>query len=353
MPGSLRLTTFKDVDLADPFFDSLKAQYAEFSEWFAKKSKTAEPVYVVDDDTSGALRGFVYLKREDGAIDDVTPPLPAASRLKVGTLKVVAKGTKLGERIIKRIFDRATDEGVTEIYVTVFDTHQKLIDLFKRYGFEQKGVKETPNGTELVLVRSLTSLTGDIIKDYPYVHMKGRNIYLLAIRPQWHTDLFADSILKTEDPEIVKDASHSNTIHKVYVAGLSLTRMKRGDIVVMYRTTDIPGRAKYRSVGTSICVVEEAKSRKAFPHAKAFVDYAEPHSVFSSEDLELQYNNANRLYVVRMTYNIALRRRITRQRLMEIVGISEQPRWDLRPLTRKQFDRILDLGKVNETLIVD
>jgi len=32
MPGSLRLTTFKDVDLADDFFDSLKAQYAEFPE---------------------------------------------------------------------------------------------------------------------------------------------------------------------------------------------------------------------------------------------------------------------------------------------------------------------------------
>lgn len=353
MPGSLRLTTFKDVNLTDAFFDSLKAQYAEFSEWFAKKSKAAEPVYVVDDDASGALRGFVYLKREDGVIADVAPPLPAAPRLKVGTLKVVAKGTKLGERIIKRIFDRAVEEGVVEIYVTVFDTHQKLIDLFKRYGFEQKGVKDTPNGTELVLVRSMTSLTGDLIKDYPYVHVKGRNIYLLAIRPQWHTDLFADSILKTEDPEIVKDVSHSNTIHKVYVAGLSLNRMKRGDIVVMYRTTDIPGRAKFRSVATSICVVEEALSRKDFPNAKAFSDYAEPHSVFSSEELEYQYNNANRLYAVKLTYNIALRRRITRQRLMDIVGISEQPRWDLRSLSRQQFNRIIELGLVNEALIVD
>lgn len=353
MPGSLRLTTFKDVDLADGFFDSLKAQYGEFPEWFAKKSKAGEPVYVVDDDASGALRGFVYLKREDGVIDDVTPPLPAAPRLKVGTLKVVAKGTKLGERIIKRIFDRAFEEGVDEIYVTVFDTHQKLIDLFKRYGFEQKGIKDTPNGTELVLVRSLTSLTGNLIKDYPYVHMKGRGIYLLAIKPPWHTDLFADSILKTENPEIVKDVSHSNTIHKVYVAGLSLTRMKRGDIVVMYRTSDINGRAKYRSVATSICVVEEAFSRKDFPNAEAFVEYAEPHSVFSSEELESAYNTANKLYVVKMTYNIALRRRIIRQRLMEVVGISEQPRWDFRPLTRKQFDKIIELGLVNEALIVD
>ena len=353
MPGSLRLTTFNDVDLADPFFDSLKAQYKEFPKWFEKKAKSSEPVYVVDDDATGVLRGFVYLKREDEAIDDVIPPLPAAPRLKVGTLKVIAKGTKLGERIIKRIFDRAIEEGVTEIYVTVFDTHQKLIDLFQRYGFEQTGVKETPNGTERVLVRSLGTLSGDIIKDYPYVHTKGRKFFLLAVKPEWHTGLFADSILKTEDPEIVKDVSHSNTIHKVYVAGLSLTRMKLGDVVVMYRTTDIQGRAKYRSVATSICVVEESKSRKDFANAAAFVEYAEPHSVFSSEELEHQYNNANRLYVVKMTYNIALSRRIIRQRLMDVVGISEQPRWDLRSLSEKQFKSIVKLGKVDEALIVD
>lgn len=353
MPGSLRLTTFEDVDLSDGFFDTLKAQYSEFSDWFAKKAKAGAPVYVVDDEATGALRGFIYLKREDGPVLDVEPPLSSAPRLKVGTLKLVARGTKLGELIIKRIFDRAIEENVDEIYVTVFDTHQKLIDLFKRYGFEQKGVKRTLNGTERVLVRSLTKLTGDIIKDYPYVHTNGRDIYLLAIKPCWHTGLFADSILKTEDPEFVKDVSHSNTIHKVYVAGLSLTRMKRGDVVVMYRTTDINGRAKYRSVATSICVVEETRSWKDFTSTKAFVDYAEPHSVFSSDDLALRYETTKRLYTVKMTYNIVLRRRITRQRLMEEVGISEHPRWDLRSLTSWQFRKILELGLVNEDLAVN
>lgn len=353
MPGSLRETTFTDVDLSDPFFDSLKAQYGEFPKWFEKKAVAGEPVYVVDDDATGALRGFVYLKREDDAISDVTPPLPAAARLKVGTLKVIAKGTKLGERIIKRIFDRAILEGVVEIYVTVFDTHQKLIELFERYGFQQRGVKETLNGVERVLVRSLAALSGDIIKDYPYVHTMGRNFYLLAVKPAWHTELFADSILTTEDPEIVQDVSHSNTIHKVYVGGVPLTRMKRGDIVVMYRTTDIPNRAKYRSVATSICVVEETRSRRDFPNAAAFVDYAQPHSVFSAEELEHKYNHDSRLFTVKLTYNIALSRRIIRQRLMDIVGISQQPKWDFRSITQDQFERIVELGNVGETLIVD
>ena len=31
---------FSDIDLSDPFFDTLKGDYPEFSEWFSKKSKT-------------------------------------------------------------------------------------------------------------------------------------------------------------------------------------------------------------------------------------------------------------------------------------------------------------------------
>ena len=60
MGQTLRPTKFKVVDLEDTFFDSLKAQYAEFSDWFARKAN--EPVYVVDDD-AGGLRGFPSANR--------------------------------------------------------------------------------------------------------------------------------------------------------------------------------------------------------------------------------------------------------------------------------------------------
>ena len=279
--------------------------------------------------------------------------MPALPRLKVGTLKVEAKGTKIGERIIKRIFDEAIDAEVKEIYVTVFDTHERLIQLFERYGFKAEGSKETPNGTELVLVRSLTDHAGDPIREFPLVRTKGVRKFLLAIHPAWHTDLFADSILKTEDPAIVKDVAHSNTIHKVYVAGLPRTRMAPGDMVVTYRTTDIPGKAKYRSVATSLCVVEEVKRRSDFADADAFVAFAAPHSVFSEPELRDRFASGKRLYAVRMTYNAAFKKRIIRSTLMASVGISEQPRWDLRELTDPQFRKILKLGGVNEALAIN
>ena len=35
----LEYLKFKNINLNDPFFDSLKSDYAEFSDWFEKKSE--------------------------------------------------------------------------------------------------------------------------------------------------------------------------------------------------------------------------------------------------------------------------------------------------------------------------
>ena len=190
----LRLTKFRELSLDDPFFDSLKAGYREFPEWFSGKAD--EDVYVVDD--GARLSGMIYLKRESGPVTNVTPALPAAEWLKVGTLKIVSRGTKLGERVIKKIFDTAIATGADGVYVTVFEVHQELIGLLERYGFRQEATKTTAYGTERVFVRSLTALTGDPIADYPFVHTAGRKGWLLAVYPEYHTKLLPDSILRNE-----------------------------------------------------------------------------------------------------------------------------------------------------------
>ena len=353
MAQTLKHVKFDEVDLADPFFDTLKKQYSEFPKWFAKKGAAREPVYVIEKAQHGGLRGFIYLKTEDGSLDDVVPPRPAARRLKVGTLKIDAHGTKLGERVIKKIFDHAVAEAVEEIYVTVFDTHAKLIALFKRYGFDEVASKTTPNGTELVLVRSMSAATGDRLRDYPFVHVAERRFWLLAIYPDYHSHLFPDSILTTESPDILQDVSHTNTIHKVYVGGVPLTRMSPGDVVVAYRTSDKKGPARFRSVATSVCVVEETRNRRQIGSADGLVAFAEEHSVFDEAALRARYAEGKNLYAVRMTYNLALAKRPIRQQLLEDVGISEQPFWQLRELTRTQFERILELGEADEGLVVD
>lgn len=350
MTEIINIKKFEEIDLNDPLFDSLKEQYKEFTDWFRRKSK--ENAYTINSE-DGNLTGFIYLKVEDGEINDVEPTLPAARRIKVGTLKIDAHGTKLGERVIKKIFDHALADGVSEIYVTVFSTHEGLIKLFEKYGFEKRAEKKTQNGVEEVLVRKIFHIKADISKDYPLIRTKDKKKYLLAIYPDYHTRLFPDSILNNENPEIIKDVSYTNTIHKVYIAKLALTRLKIGDIVIIYRTTDIQGRARFRSVVTSVCVVEDVKGRRDFRNADDFVAFALPHSVFSEAELRANFASGDPLYAVKMTYNAAFGKRTIRGTLLDEVGISEHPRWDLRQLTDEQFRKIAELGKLNENLIVD
>ena len=349
MTRQLKLTRFRDVSLNDPFFDSLKAGYNEFPDWFARKAD--EPLYVVADGRK--ISGMIYLKREDGPVEDVTPPLPNRAWLKVGTLKIEPARTKLGERAIKKILDTALAEQADSIYVTVFEVHQGLIALFERYGFIHAGTKTTDNGVEQVYVRSLTEHDDDPLKRYPFIRAATQKYWLLAIYPEYHTRLLPDSILNNEPRDIIEDVSHSNTIHKVYISGLALQRMRPGDPVIFYRTSDRDGQARYRSVVTSVCVVEEVRQKRDFAGVDAFLTYTKPRSVFSEAELRERYVTSDRLAVAKLTYNAAFARRVIRQTLLDEGILAERQRPDLVQLPRAAFDRLLELGEVNARLIVD
>ena len=144
---SLNYINFNRVNLDDPFFNSLKQDYPGFEEWFHKKGE--EKAYVSFNER-GVVDGFLYLKPEAETLDDMTPAYPMAERVKCGTFKIDAHGTKLGERFVRKIFDYALTQNVNEIYVTIFDKHQGLINLLTRYGFRlvARKNKETENGHE-------------------------------------------------------------------------------------------------------------------------------------------------------------------------------------------------------------
>lgn len=347
---NLTFQKFRTINLSDPFFDSLKNDYVEFSDWFARKAE--DSAYVFSDD-QGFINGFLYLKIEEEAVTDVVPPLPAARRVKVGTLKINAHGTKLGERFVKKIFDHAIHENINEIYVTVFNTHAPLIMLLERYGFEIRGTKTTDNGTEQVLVKELSQPHLTTLKRYPISKLTGQNIYLLSLRPEWHTRLLPDSILANEDADIVQDVSHTNSIHKVYLTAMrGIENLRSGDILLIYRTSDGAGPAHYRSVATSICVVEEYRSIHSFATREEFLNYCRPYSVFTEAELATFWARKNYPHLIRFTYNVALNRRVTRGVMIEEVGMDANAYWGFLPLTHAQFIEITNRGMIDESLIV-
>lgn len=347
----MKMQTFTDIDLSDPFFDTLKVGYREFEDWYTKKAKDGAKAYVKYDNNNKII-GFLYLKIELSPLDDIVPSRIAKKRLKIGTFKVNAHGTKFGERFIKKIMDNAIVENVDEIYVTIFAKHDKLISLLKRYGFNEEATKTTSNGVEMVLFKDMRILTGDICLDYPLLKTNGRRKFALSIYPKFHTRLFPDSILTTENYLLIRDVSETNSIHKIYICFMDLTGLDKGDLLSIYRTTDIQGKAYYRSVISSICVVEEVKTKTDFKNLEEFLRYTKPHSVFSDQELTKWYNYQKRIFVIKMTYNIALNKRVTNKQLQEDLNIKPQY-WGFFKLDDTQFKGLLELGKVYENIIIN
>ena len=65
--------TFEEINLQDPFFQSLRAAYPGFDDWFKRKSNQNAFVQYIDE----KLVGFLYLKIEKMHVEDVVPPIYA------------------------------------------------------------------------------------------------------------------------------------------------------------------------------------------------------------------------------------------------------------------------------------
>ena len=343
----IELVKFVDLNVQDPFFSSLKADYDGFEKWFNKKAIQGESAYILREDE---LLGFLYLKEENEEDNSIKPKFEKKRRLKVGTFKIEAHGTVLGERFIGIILKRMIEQGYEESYVTIFEKQQPLIKLFEKFGFTLWGKKE--NG-ELVFTKTLEE-KNDEHKDFPRIVTQDKNKYLLSIYPHYHTKLFPYSRLQTEKSHIIEDLSFTNTIEKVYLAGMTgMDMIKTGDLIVIYRTAEKGKNAKWSSVATSVCTVIDTKNICEFNNYNDFEQYCGKGTIFTKDELSNLWKNQKYPYIIKMLYNISLRKRIVRNDLIEKSIIRENDYAGFLPLSDLQFKKILKLGGVNESFIIN
>lgn len=290
---AVKKVEFAEVDLNDSFFDTFREDYEEFDSWF--KSKFDKVCYVCYSDSN--LTAFLYIKVEDETenYSEIQPPFAKKKRLKIGTLKVVSNGYKIGERFLKIVFDNAIQYKVDEIYVTVFDKRPEqgqLIEMMKEWGFVEHGIKSTKNGDEVVLTRPFgKSLPIDIKKpkhSFPFFSRETRK-FIIKIEPQYHTELFPDSINTREDESrYTENEPHRNRIGKVYISHSKDRHLKSGDVVVIYRMGETKPK-KYSSTVTSICIVEQIVD--GFKTFDDFYKACYRRTMISKEDLEKNWWN--------------------------------------------------------------
>lgn len=344
---------FGKIDLQDSFFDTFREDYVGFDKWFNKKSD--DESYVCYD--NGILSAFLFIKPEDEneSYSDINPGFTKKKRLKIGTLKVTSNGVKLGERFLKIVFDNARQYKVSEIYVTIFDKRPeqfRLISLLEEWGFKYHGTKQSSSGEEKVYVRNFehdfNALNPKLT--FPYLSNKGtpkqNKIFIVPIYPEYHTELFPDSILNTEDrTKFIDNEPHRNAISKSYISHSWERNLKPGDLILFYRTGTTSPKI-YSGVATTIAIVEGVFDN--IPDFISLANIVRKRTVLNEQGLKAFWNRYPKIkpFVVNFLYAYSFKKRPNLKQLNEmsvIPNINDMPRgfreisWDVFTELVKKF----------------
>lgn len=312
MPGRFYRKPFSSINLDDPFFDSLKADYpgsissTRFIEWFHKKAESGAEALIFEDELG--LGAFVCLKNNE--VEPLTLAdgrvLPSIPRMKISTIKIDDRyqNQRIGEGAIGLILWKWQEARVEEIYVTVFEKQTTLLSLLDKFGFVCAGYNQ--NG-ERIYIKSRKSIDySDPCKSFPFLDPGIQHAGCLAIDMDYHDTMFAFSDLARTLQERV-DISVANGLKKVYIGSPRRLAFCEGDPVLIYRKyTGSEGKPGYKSVVTGYCVVTRiVKIKDNGTPLYSFNKYREMignKSVFNEDELRNKYNDSDHLTIIELVY---------------------------------------------------
>ena len=288
------------IDLRDPLFDSLRADYSGFDAWFAEKcARQHRKCWVVE--VGGALAGIVIRKDEKRA--EATIRSPGNKILKLCTFKMgeAFRGEKFGEQLLKQCLWFSQSNGYDVVYVTAFADKDDLLHLLLSYGFKETA--RQANG-ELVLEKVMRKgmLPVDALTDildfdracYPRFY-DGERVakYCVPIQGAYHEKLFPEISFRVplplfSAPGLARERTASpnqvrtpgNTIRKVYLCRAQARSLKPGDLLLFYLSKD--DRLEWSQSLTTVGIVERWQESTT---AEDLIRMTAKRSVFSASEL--------------------------------------------------------------------
>ncbi len=248
-------------ELLGSFFDSLRASYVTFNEWFRAKAREGRQAWVMrePDGRLGALCVFAHQHREQ--ITEDGRKLRGAG-LKLCTFKVEApvRGRKIGELFLKASFRHASAHSLEEIFIHGDDQDHFLFGLLEDFGFSRIGTHPGSNGSEAVYLKehpveppTIPLAPFDYLRQYfpHFRHDDAIRKFIVPIKPKYHDILFPDYPLgKDMQLGLFKSQNQAgNAIKLAYLCHAPTKVMSPGDIALFYRSGD-------QSAVTSLGVVE-------------------------------------------------------------------------------------------------
>lgn len=254
-PGDAPLPNIDDVELhtlteqlASPFFNSIRAGYPEFDDWFRRKAREGRRAWIYRDGANHDIAAIcIYAVQTDEQITDDGEVLEGDT-LKLCTFKVgeAVRGRKVGELFLRAAFQYATNHRCESIFLHANDEQQgHLKALIEDFGFRYKGdyqgdgvyVKDHP-----VDPPALQMDPFEYARLYYPHYMSGEDVqkFLVPIQPQYHDILFPDY----QRPGHALPDGHpqqhvGNAIKLAYLCHTLSKRPHPGDLVLFYRSRDV------------------------------------------------------------------------------------------------------------------
>ena len=223
------------LNLSSFFFDTLKADYPGFENWWRSKVVAhGRTCLVLGDEYS--FEGLAVLKPEP----DQHPYGLGSSVLKVCTFKVEEgqAGNRRGELLLRAVIDHARHKQFEQLYLSALEDKESLRNWLPRFGFfeledrNEQGeilfVKDLVPGSNLAMLHPL-----DVATRYGPGVVRVERAYAIPIRPKFHRLLFPDI---EEQQAILPNEPCGNAIRKAYLSRSGIKRLSPGDLLVFIRT---------------------------------------------------------------------------------------------------------------------
>lgn len=247
LPAHLRDVPVHDLDIDDPIFSSLKADYPGFEAWFQKACQEGRRCVRVRL-PEGGLAGILLYKEES---EEPLLHLPANRRLKIATFKVSDQLSRqgVGELLLSFALSYCRRNDFEECYVTVFPHHPEVIDFLSPFGFKDIGPK--PN-SERVLHKRIAPINDsedlsplNFFRQYYPRYREDNSVrkFLVPIKPPYHRQLFPEfdptpGYQQTLDGSVPLTFAAGNAIRKAYLSNSATGKVRAGDILLFYRSED-------------------------------------------------------------------------------------------------------------------
>ena len=348
-PPAVKKELVHNLNINDPFFDSLKEEYGEFETWFKKISREGRKCWVhLRGD--GAIGALLIYKVENEPIDSI-PPLPAKNRFKISTLKVTHTGYKIGELFIKSSVEYCIKNDLTEMYLTYFtQPDDYLVDLITEYGFVKVATNRRGEGVfvkELLVDNQKTELPHPIETSkrfYPSFYDGAEvNKFIVPIQPEFHERLFTE--YRRRQTKLFEHTGgfivEGNTIKKAYLCRSRITKISPGDLLLFYRSRD-------RSEITSLGVVE--KVFQNLQDKDEIMRYVGKRTVYSVNEIEDMAKKPT--IVILFTWHFHLVNPLKLKELMELGVLMGAPR-SITQISHEKYLLIKSRGEIDERFTVD